>query len=571
MTIQFSREEVEQILKVEALAENSVCTNKKKLSFQGVEFSSQSIRGGELFIALRGETTDGHRFITDALERGAAMVLSEESDHIAIDPERIIYVKNTRKAFFEIAHTWRKRTKVPIVAITGSVGKTTTKEILARILLEVGVGTYSQKSYNNHTGVPYTLCQLGYHHEWAVLEVGMNHSGEISELVKIIEPECAVITRITEAHIENLGSLENIARAKLEIIDGLVMHGILVLNGSDPILMKIFKEEEFQTKIEAKKIRVVQFGYSDTVVEKRNVIDKKGTQRKSKEKKGDKRDEVESHYDKGRFHAEISSVVSKLLEGISFRITFHTLSDNVSSNAVPQPTVDIQEGESEKFDINIIGRHNALNAAVAVFTARIFCEYIKAKALPLKSIQTGLSHFTSPLMRMNVIHLKAGHPEVSQQQESAYGHQEAGQKSGRVIIDDSYNANPGSMEAFLNVANDFVSTGSKVGFIVGDMLELGEYTEASHRKVAEQIHEVAPDFVIAVGEFSKVIYETLSGFYREGDPESGGESVIALSHCDAPEEAAAIAQELEWDFLFVKASRKIALDKAVAILSEKTL
>src|SRR5262249_37694389 len=157
----------------------------ERIVFSGVEFDSRNIRGGELFVALPGETHHGHEFVPQALERGAALALVEDAAVGSDEPERILAVPDTLEAFQRLAHWWRSELDIPIVAVTGSVGKTTTKEMLANILLEYGVGLYSRKSFNNHVGVPYTLLQMGRQHLWGIVEVGMNHEGEIRRLTKI--------------------------------------------------------------------------------------------------------------------------------------------------------------------------------------------------------------------------------------------------------------------------------------------------------------------------------------------------------------------------------------------------
>jgi UDP-N-acetylmuramoyl-tripeptide--D-alanyl-D-alanine ligase len=147
-----------------------------------------------------------------------------------------VVVPDTLKAFSVLAAFWRKKIGLPTLAITGSVGKTTTKELAASILMQTGIGNYSKKSFNNHTGVPYTILQTAAHHGWLVLEVGMNHAGEIRRLSELASPDVAMITKIAPAHIEHFAGIEGIVDAKCEILSGLVPGGTVVLNGDDQLL-----------------------------------------------------------------------------------------------------------------------------------------------------------------------------------------------------------------------------------------------------------------------------------------------------------------------------------------------
>ncbi|MCB0311446.1 MAG: UDP-N-acetylmuramoyl-tripeptide--D-alanyl-D-alanine ligase, partial [Bdellovibrionales bacterium] len=227
---------LETLLKVTG---GETLANKERLSFRGIEYDSRQIKGGELFVALKGETTHGHQFVRAALDQGAALCLVEEREIFAGQPEssRLVFVPDTLQAFWTLASYWRDKLGTPIAAVTGSVGKTTVKEIAACILLKHSRGAYSRKSFNNQVGVPYSLCALAPEHQWGVLELGMNHPGEIKLLSKIVKPDVAVVTAIAPAHMEFFNSLADIADAKLEILEGLRAGGTLVVNGDDPELV----------------------------------------------------------------------------------------------------------------------------------------------------------------------------------------------------------------------------------------------------------------------------------------------------------------------------------------------
>lgn len=184
----------------------------------GVAFDSREVGSGDLFIAMRGELTDGHRFIDKALAAGASGVICETP----IDGPHVL-VADAVKALNDLGIASRARSRATIIGVTGSVGKTGTKEAIAAALDRHRPGRVhrSVKSYNNHTGVPLSLARMPRESEFAVLEMGMNHVGEIAALTRLARPHVAVITTIAPAHIENLGSMEAIADAKAEIFEGL--------------------------------------------------------------------------------------------------------------------------------------------------------------------------------------------------------------------------------------------------------------------------------------------------------------------------------------------------------------
>ncbi|NNM76189.1 UDP-N-acetylmuramoyl-tripeptide--D-alanyl-D-alanine ligase [Sphingomonas sp. ID1715] len=197
----------------------------------GVAFDSREVTAGDLFIALSGETTDGHRFVDQAFAQGAAgAIVSQPVDH----PH--ILVADTRAALDSLGVAARARTSATVVGITGSVGKTGTKEALwaAFDRMAPGRAHRSLKSYNNHTGVPLSLSRMPADTRFGVFEMGMNHAGEIAAHTRLVRPHVAVITTIAPAHIENLGSIENIARAKAEIFEGLEPGGTAIIPHDSP-------------------------------------------------------------------------------------------------------------------------------------------------------------------------------------------------------------------------------------------------------------------------------------------------------------------------------------------------
>jgi UDP-N-acetylmuramoyl-tripeptide--D-alanyl-D-alanine ligase len=447
-----------------------------KGSFTGVEFNSAEVRGGELFVAIKGETTHGHKFLDDAFSKGAAMALVEDEALLANHPEaeRLVWVPDTLVAFQRLANWWRRELKLPVVAVTGSVGKTTCKEIMAAILLQKSRGVYSVKSHNNHTGVPYTILKAGHEHEWLVLEMGMNHAGELTVLSKIGEPDVCGITCIAPSHIGNLGSLEGIRSAKLEIVSALSPTGTFFTNADDDVLAAGVAAQSFAT---GQSVRSFGIGEAADV--------------------------------------RLTAIESHGLEGVTVTLSLRT------SGGGPEVI-------TAKMDL--IGRHNGLNVAAAVLGVRaLFPDF------PAELIQRGLTSFRAPLMRLN---LKTT-------------------PDGRLVLDDSYNAGPNSMCALLELGADLQKQGKVVGCVLGDMRELGEFSERYHREVGQHIAAMRPAFVVGVGEWSR--------FYLEAAKAAG----IPATKAENPEVAAHIAQKLRFDILMVKGSRGVGLDRTVKTLEKR--
>ncbi len=214
------------------------------VEFSAVGIDSRAVRRGELFVALKGERFDGHAFLGQVQQAGAVAALvdrtSELYEPIAASGLPLLMVEDTFEALSSLAAYWRRQFNIPLVALTGSNGKTTVKEMLASILREAaGSGARAgseacvlatRGNLNNHIGVPLTLLELRPAHRYAVVEMGMNHAGELRHIACLAEPDVALITNAGRAHIENLGSEEAIARAKGEIFEGLKPDGVAVIN-----------------------------------------------------------------------------------------------------------------------------------------------------------------------------------------------------------------------------------------------------------------------------------------------------------------------------------------------------
>ncbi|HQS59142.1 MAG TPA: UDP-N-acetylmuramoyl-tripeptide--D-alanyl-D-alanine ligase [Gallionellaceae bacterium] len=208
------------------------------VEFDAVSTDSRSINKGDLFVALHGDKFDGSQYVSLAAEKGAvAALVNAESYHGETMPCPLVLVKDTRLALGKLAGYWRDQFAIPLVAITGSNGKTTVKEMLTAILREAAGSEEAvlatQGNFNNDIGMPLTLLRLRKQHKYAVIEMGMNHTGEIDYLTRLASPDVAIINNAGSAHIANLGSLEAIAQAKGEIFAGLAKQGTAVISADE--------------------------------------------------------------------------------------------------------------------------------------------------------------------------------------------------------------------------------------------------------------------------------------------------------------------------------------------------
>lgn len=202
--------------------------------FSQVETDTRAITAGALFVALRGETFDGHDYVLQAEKQGASgAIVAEDRPEYRKGGFAVIIVPDTRKAYQDLARFHRRRFSIPIIAVTGSVGKTSTRSMIAAVLSQKYRVLQTEKNFNNEIGLPKTLLQLTPEHEACVVEMGMRGLGQIAELAAIAEPDIGVVTNVGKSHIELLGSQENIARAKSELVQALSADGIAILNQDD--------------------------------------------------------------------------------------------------------------------------------------------------------------------------------------------------------------------------------------------------------------------------------------------------------------------------------------------------
>ncbi|HPT77711.1 MAG TPA: UDP-N-acetylmuramoyl-tripeptide--D-alanyl-D-alanine ligase [Candidatus Atribacteria bacterium] len=377
----------------------------------GVSTDSRTIRPGELFVPLIGERFNGHSFIDAAAAKGASAVLTQELNIRFPEGIHVIYTNDTLKALQNLAGWYLNSFRIPVAAVTGSTGKTTTKDMIACVLSQRYKVLKTQGNFNNEIGLPLTLFNLDDTHQMAVLEMGMSDFGEISRLVGIAPPKAAVITNIGVSHIEKLGSRENILKAKLEIFQGFDDSTTAIINDDDDMLHKAADSFTFP---------VIRFGTKPS--------------------------------------ADIVATNIRLAGEKGVEYTVET------------------EGNTFPVRLKVPGMHNVYNSLAAVAMGRVF-------GLTYEEIQRGLLRFETDSMRLNIVHME----------------------NDIVMINDSYNASPDSMTAALRVLGDM--EGKRRIAILGDMLELGDYSEEAHREVGAAAVACGIDVLAVKGSHSLWIAE----------------------------------------------------------------
>jgi len=251
--LKFDKKNYNKILNANILQK---ITKKKNLKFEGVSINSKQIKHGNLFISIKGKKYDGHNFVKEALKNRANFCITSKNIK-GINKKKLIRCSNTINFLNQLALIKRIYSKAKIIAITGSSGKTTLKTLLGKILSTYGKTCFSQKSHNNHFGVPLSLCNLENDHQYGVFEIGMSKSGEMRKLSKLVKPDIGIITNIGEAHMENFNNLNGVATAKAEIIENIKKEGHLILNRDDKYFNHLSKVAK------NKGIKVLSFGKSN--------------------------------------------------------------------------------------------------------------------------------------------------------------------------------------------------------------------------------------------------------------------------------------------------------------------
>ena len=237
MNLYFSLRQLSTILNITPL---NIAGNNLDLDVLGITTDTRSIKSQEVFIALKGEKFDGHNFIKPAVEKGAiAVIVSHQIESLTI-PQFI--VKDTLEAYQQIARWWRDRFEIPVIGVTGSVGKTSTKELISAVLSTQGKVLKTEANFNNEIGVPKTLLQITPEHSYAVIEMAMRGAGEIALLTDIVRPTIGIITNVGTAHIGRLGSREAIAKAKCELLARMSQFSTAILNYDNSLLIATASE-----------------------------------------------------------------------------------------------------------------------------------------------------------------------------------------------------------------------------------------------------------------------------------------------------------------------------------------
>ncbi|MGD9972604.1 MAG: UDP-N-acetylmuramoyl-tripeptide--D-alanyl-D-alanine ligase [Desulfatirhabdiaceae bacterium] len=443
------------------------------VSFSGISIDSRTIQPTDVFVAITGSRHDGHRFIDRAIDAGVKGVVLEHRKIPEIPVEQwiakgivCIAVTDSVCALGRLAAFHRKRMPASVIAITGSNGKTSTRNLTHDVMRQQFRVLATSGNFNNHIGLPLTLFKLTPDHEWAVLELGMNHAGEIDWLARVCQPQIGIITNIAPAHIEGLHSLDGIMAAKGELLKHLPADGVAVMNMDDPRVSRLSREAPCP---------VIGFGFDSAA----------------------------------RIRA-----TDVVLQNSGTRFQLHFPDSQISVHLHIPGRVMIQ---------------NALAAAAAGYAAGI----------PPILIQKGLEGARAVSGRMNLFQTR----------------------QGVTIIDDTYNANPGSTEAAIRTLNA-IGAGYRRFLVLGDMLELGDQAAFYHQQIGRLAGESGLYRLYITGDFADVVAGAAceAGMARE-DIMVGSKPEIAreLNRVLGPE-----------DHVLVKGSRGMAMETVVQSLSGKT-
>ncbi|MEZ5812071.1 MAG: UDP-N-acetylmuramoylalanyl-D-glutamyl-2,6-diaminopimelate--D-alanyl-D-alanine ligase [Rhizobiaceae bacterium] len=439
----------------------------------GLSIDSRTLKQGEAFFAIKGDKFDGHDFATAAMAGGAGLLVVSEARLPALGRLKVpmIVVDDVLGGLERLAAAARKRSKAKIIAVTGSVGKTTTKEMLRHILAPSGTVHASVKSFNNHWGVPLTLARMPGDTDFGVFEIGMNHAGEIRPLVRLVKPHIAIVTLIAAAHLGHFKNLAEIADAKAEIFEGVVRGGHALINRDDGRWKRLEKAARA-----AGVHNILGFGAHRQAVVKLL--------------------KYEAGADGG--HARIRL-----------------------------------DGKSRDIVIGAPGRHIAQNALAALGAARL------AGADMDKAI-AALAGFEAEAGRGRRITLK--HP-----------------RGEMILIDESYNANPASMAAALELLkNAPVSARGRRIAVLGDMLELGSHSARLHAGLAGAVAEAEAEQVFLGGEEMAALSTSLPDGIRSEYRASAGDLCDLVINAVRPGDA-----------IMIKSSNGIGFSKIVDALVKR--
>lgn len=434
-----------------------IAQTERKDPVTAVVTDSRKAAPGSVFVAIRGERVDGHDFAAQTVAAGAVCVLAQHPVE-GVPAEKLVLVQNPLAAMITMGGNYRDCFSPMVVGVTGSVGKTTTKEFCAAVFSAFGETLKTEGNQNNELGVPGTLFRLEDTTRYAVVEMGMDKAGDLSLLTAAVRPSAAIITRIGVSHIEHLGSRENILKAKLEICEGVAPGGVVAVNGDDEMLARAMLPRN---------LRKVTFGVDD------------------------------------RFAQVTAQNIQTGPDGERFLLC------------------DKQNGEFPVF-IPAVGRHNVYNALAAYTVAT-------RQGLDAARCAAALSNYKTTGLRQHIV-----------------------EKAGMTMIEDCYNANPDSMAAGLAALATLGSAnGGRTVAVLGDMLELGDISEAAHYEAGRQAAQSGVALLCCCGPCARQMVQ--------GAKENG---LAAAFWCETKQEAARLLAEKcrPGDTVLFKASRGMAFE-----------
>ena len=422
------------------------------VTFHGISTDTRTLAEGNLFVALQGPNFDGHDYLAQAQQLGAvaAAVSNATSDGLPV-----LQVKDTRLALGELAAHWRAQFGIPVLAVTGSNGKTSVRAMLESILSCCGEVLATKGNLNNDIGVPQTLFGLTAEHDYAVIELGANHPGEIAYLTDIVQPTVALINNAGPAHLEGFGDLSGVARAKGELFERTAADTVCILNTDDAYA-------DVWRSLAAPR-RIISFGMSA--------------------------------------RADVRAGWKGDIDGSDIQL--------------------VTPAGTESFRLALPGQHSVMNALAATAAAL-------AVEIPLGKIAEGLS-------RVQPVHGRwESQPGIG----------------GIQLIDDTYNANPGSLQVALNLLS---RTDAETWLVLGDMGELGPAGERLHRKVGEEARDAGVRHLFALGELAQQSAEAFG---------AGAESFSDMESLNAQ-----LQQRVrEGVTVLVKGSRSMRMERVVEAL-----
>lgn len=444
---------------IEATGGELLSENAK--TFSGISIDSRKISEGELFFAIRGEKYDGHDFLEQALYKCNGAVVDRKPVPLPAG-KVIVYVNDTLRSLQDLANFLRMKLDIPVVAVTGSNGKTTTKEMIYRMLSGKFRTLKNEGNLNNHIGLPLSLTRLNPYDEAVVLEMGMNASGEIRRLCEIAGPTHGVITNVGSAHVGRLGSYEAVRAAKLEVLERV---SVAVVNNDDGFLMKGIEElENFRAEI-------ITFGISNA-----------------------------------------SDVMAKDVKVSQMGSAF---------------LLETREAERAWVSLNVPGLFNVYNALAASAVS-------VSLGVGIEEIKTALEAYSGIPMRFEIMEIK-----------------------GITVINDSYNANPSSMEKSVKELVRLGAGGRTVA-VLGDMRELDAFAEKEHRATGDMIRETGVDVFVAVGEMMGLAAE-------ESRKVKGGKTAPEVFTFKDVNSAKEDIMDIlkKGDTVLVKGSRSMSMEKII--------